>query len=185
MIVIGNTSTLAYATPQQYSKRFGLTEAANLLAGDERLLTVDLLRAVLAQGAMPAGTTQAENDVAAQALDQLIRALVTASNLMDGYLRAVATLPIPPEDANAGVLEECCCHLTRHSLSSASGTMTDAKEKENARWLGWLRDVSARRVQLISTATQQQAPGAGAVRTGRARSGFDWNAHGAGTGYRE
>lgn len=171
---------MIYATAAQYIARFGADEAAQLLGAD-----APQLQAAATGQPMPVGTTPEQEAAAAAALERLLRALGIASNLMDGYLRAVATLPISADDANAGTLEECCCHLTRYSLSSAPGTMTEAKKDENARWLAWLRDVSARRVQLISTSTQQQAPGAGSVRTGRAKSAYDWNAHGAGTGYQE
>lgn len=171
---------MSYATTPQYLARFGADEAAQLLGADP-----EPLLAAAAGQPMPSGTTPEQEAAAAAALARLLRALGIAANLMDGYLRAVATLPIAADDANAGTLEECCCHLTRYSISSAPGTMTESKKDENTRWLAWLRDVSARRVQLISTGTQQQAPGAGSVRTGRAKSGYDWTAHGMGTGYQE
>lgn len=186
-VQLGNAQTDVtwYASAAAYVRRFGCDEAAQLLSDASISVSPANLLASVTTSTMPPGITADEAAATDAAVQRLERALGITTNLMDGYLRAVVSLPIAADDANAGALEECCCHLTRYSLSSAPGTMSDAKRDENTRWLGWLRDISARRVQLISTQTQDPAAGPAAVRTGRARSGYDWTAHGHGTGYRE
>ena len=169
---------MSYAASAQYLTRYGLAETAGLLGvGD--IETV--LSAVIGGGLAPgAGADDIERaTLAASRLDVALR---MAENIMDGYLRAVVTLPLSAGDANAPTLSECCMALARYALSSGADSMTEQRQKERDQWMGWLRDVSSRRVQLI-VSEGQPAPAHGAVRTGQARSAYDWATHGMGTGY--
>ena len=106
-------------------------------------------------------------------------ALATSSNFMDGYLRAVVTLPLSDDDANAGVLRDCCLALTRCSLADDADNYTDRMAALAAQWTKWLEDISKGRIKLV-LADAAQAPESFRVRHGKAKSGFDWGHHSGG-----
>jgi phage gp36-like protein len=170
-----------YATAQRYLDRYGWVDGAQLLADEERLLTEQLLRDVVA-GSWTGSPSALEQAAAAAALARLERQLAVSSNFMDGYLRAAVTLPLAADDVNATTLEDCCLALARCGLADDADNATTRIDKACETWRVWLKDVQAGRVQLV--AATAQAPDlatavAGRVRTGRAVSGFDWGTFGA------
>ena len=167
---------MSYATPALYIAKFGLEEAAQLLADEERLLTAALLQDAVT-GVWTGSPSAAEQAAAAAALARLSRQLDTSSSLMDGYLRAAVTLPLPAGDANASTLEDCCLALARCGLADDCDNATERIEAAAERWLKWLKDIAARRVQLVNAAGEP-APAPRGVRSGQARSGYDWGAFG-------
>lgn len=171
---------MPYATATDYIARFGADAAAQLLADEQRLLTGQLLRdavAVAGGGAWTGSPTADEQHAATAALAHLVRQLEVASSTMDSYLRVAVTLPLAADTATAGTLQDCCLALTRNGLSVDAGQATEVVTKTADRWVSWLRDVAARRVQLVST-TGEPAPVSGGVRHGRAASAFNWGAFG-------
>lgn len=169
-----------YATPTQYLSEFGLAEAVQLLADEEGLLTAELLKAAIA-GSFASGTTADEQAAALAALENLTRKLVSSSSFMDGYLRAVATLPLPAEHASAGMLSDCCLALTRCTLADDPDNATERMDEVAKTWRAWLRDVSSGKVQLVGT-DSTSAPRRNRVWSGPVKSSFGWGGFGSGDG---
>lgn len=167
-----------YATAAAYLRRYGLDEASQLLADEQRLLTPDLLQGALT-GLWPGSPSGPEMLAATEALQRLQRQLVVSSNFMDGYLRSAAVLPLAPADANAGTLEDCCMALTRFDLADDPDNSTERLDKIAERWRTWLRDVATSKVLLVGT-EGVVTPMRGRVRAGKVRSGFDWGSFGSG-----
>lgn len=167
---------MPYATPQRFIQEYGLDETTQLLADEQQLLTSQLLVDALA-GAFTGSPSVAEQAAANAAKDRLVRKLTTVSNFMDGYLRSAVTLPMATNDANAGTLEDCCVALARCGLADDSDNATERMDKVGDQWRSWLKDVQSGRVTLIST-TGEEVPSRGKVKTGRASSGFNWDAFG-------
>lgn len=169
---------MPYATAAAYLQKFGLSEATQVLADEESLLTEQLLKnamAVAEGGAWPDGPTEAEKAAAVSALERLERQLAVSSNFMDGYLRAAVSLPLA--EAAATVLEDCCLALARHELHDDSDNGTERMDETAKRWCAWLRDVQAGRVTL-STPEGEAVPSRGRVKVGQAASGFNWSGFG-------
>ena len=163
-----------YAAPADFFQAFGLEDAAQLLADEERLLTAMLLKdavAVSSFGTWTGSPTQAERDATQAALARLERELLSKSNFMDGYLRSAVTLPLPEGDANASTLRECCLALVRCGLADDADNATERIDKLRDQWMGWLKDIAAKRVSLVGAAGQLMAP-VGSVRFGQAKSAY-------------
>lgn len=170
---------MAYATAQRFVQEFGIAEASQLLIDTERLLTAELLAAAVA-GALPAvggAITQPMLDAAATSLSKLNRKLTNVSNFMDGYIRSVVTLPLAPGDANLGTLEDCCLALTRVGLAVDADNSTERMDKLDQQWRTWLRDVAVGKTQLVRSDTGTSPAVAHRVRSGQAKTGFDWDYH--------
>lgn len=173
---------MPYATPARYLQSFGLTEAVQLLADEEQLLTAQLLKDALARVDVPStpwtGTpSSAEQAAATAAADRLVRQLAISSNLMDGYLRSAVTLPLPPGDASAGSLEECCLALTRCGIADDADNATERMDKCCETWRKWLVDIAAGRVTLVTSSGASPAR-SGGTRVGQAESSYDWGRFG-------
>jgi phage gp36-like protein len=174
---------VSYATPTQYLAKYGKDEALQLLADEEQLLTRTLLLdaiAVAAGGAWSGSPTAEEMQAGVDALERLTRALLNASNLMDGYISTVYTLPLTLTPALAGTLEDCCLALTRCALADDSDNATERMDKTCDAKLAWLRDVAARKVQLVvADGTGKEAStGSATARTGQASTGVAWDLFG-------
>ncbi len=168
---------MPYATPSAFIQRFGLDETVQLLADEQQLLTSQLLLdaiAVEAGGAWTGDPTADEIAAAQSALARLEAQLQSSSNFMDGYLRAAVTLPLATDDANTGTLADCCLALSRVGLADDTDNATDRMDKTADGWRAWLKDVAARRVQLIG-ATGDAPPPASGMRSGKADSHYDWH----------
>ncbi len=169
---------VAYATPALFISKYGLAETTQYLADEQRLLTEQLLQDVMTGGWT--GTPSAQEKAAARAaLSRLNRQLATSSNFMDGYLRAVVSLPLAGGDANATTLEDCCLALARCGLADDCDNSTDKMEAACDNWRKWLKDIATGKVQLVKVDGSVPAPTRGA-RSGRAASGYDWSAMGGG-----
>ena len=171
---------MPYAIPSAYIQRFGLDEAVQMLADEQQLLTSQLLLDAIAveAGGDWTGTPTADEIAAAQSsLARLESQLQSSSNFMDGYLRAAVSLPLSADDANAGTLADCCLALSRVGLCDDTDNATDRMDKTADGWRAWLKDVAARRVQLIGAAGEAPAPGGG-MRSGQAASNFHWHRFG-------
>jgi len=167
---------MPYATPTHFIAKFGLAETVQLLADEEQLLTAELLLGSIA-GAWTGASSAAEQAAATAALARLVTELQVASNFMDGYLRAVVTLPLAEDDANAGTLQTCCLALARVGLADDPDNATERMDKAAETWRAWLKDIAARRVQLVTPAGDTPT-GTASVRAGQAKSGFCWGVHG-------
>ena len=163
---------MPYTTPAAYIQRFGLTEAVQLLADEQQLLTASLLQDAMA-GTWSGSPSQAEQAAATDALARMQRQIDVASAFIDGYLRAVATLPLPEGSAQAGTLAECCLALTRFDLADDTDNATDRIDAAAQTWRAWLRDVSMGKVLLVAT-DGSAASTPGTVRTGQAASAYNW-----------
>ena len=168
----------SYASASRYVQKFGLAEAVQMLADEERLLTSQLLTDRLAGNQWSGSPTPDEKTAASAALDRLNRQLAVSSNFMDGYLRSAVTLPLSPDDANATTLEDCCLALARCGLADDSDNATERMDECCKTWRQWLRDVAAGKIQLVTQAGA--APAAtNKLRTGRIGSAYDWSRFGA------
>lgn len=177
---------MPYATPTRFITSVDAEEAARLVIDIGRVLTASLLQQAVAvaagTGDWDAGATMPQRVIAMAAHDTLVRKLANTSNYMDGYLRSAnITLPLPAGDANAGTLEDCCVALTRDELAGDADVSTEAIVDRAERWRKWLRDVAAGRTKLILDGGTEVAASS-SVRTGQAKTGFDWRAHGQGHG---
>lgn len=168
--------TNAYATAELFIAKFGLAETTQLLEDEERLLTTQLLQDALA-GTWTGSPSTADKAAATRALGRLRRGLATASSFMDGYLRAVVLLPLPPGDANASTLEDCCLALTRCGLAEDADNWTERMQAAFDHWHKWLKDIAARRVQLVNAAGEQP-PAVRAVRSGQGATRYAWERFG-------
>lgn len=166
----------AYATAQLFIAKYGFDETTQLLADEERLLTKQLLKDALA-GTWTGTPTAEEKAAAKEALARLRRELATASSFMDGYLRSVVTLPLPPGDANATTLETCCLALARAELADDPDNRTEQMATVADTWRKWLKDIAGGRVQLVKADGTQPTPTRG-VRGGQAATRFDWDRFG-------
>lgn len=172
---------MPYATPEQYFSAFGLTEAVQMLADEEQLLTATLLKdalAVLADTGTWSGSPSAEEQAAGLAAAQrLLAKLASSSNFMDGYLRSAVTLPLAPENAAAGSLQDCCTALTRCALADDTDNATDRMDACCKTWRQWLADIASKKVTLVaddgSTPTTS-----GGIRSGQATSAYCWDSFG-------
>lgn len=167
---------MPYATATAYLQKFGLAEATQALADEEKLLTEQLLKdaiAVAGGGAWTGDPTDDEKAAATDALARLERQIAVTSNFMDGYLRAAVTLPLV--DVDATVLQDCCLALVRCEVNDDSDNATERMDEAGKAWRKWLQDVQCGRVTL-SGAGGEVLPSAGRVRVGRASSAYDWDA---------
>lgn len=168
---------MPYTTPTAYIQRFGQAEAVDLLSDEQRLLTATLLLDAMA-GTWSGTPSAAEQAAATDALARLQRQIDVSCAFIDGYLAAVATLPLPTDTAQAGTLAECALALTRADLADDSDNATDRIDEAAKTWRAWLRDVSAGKVQLVAIDGTAAGTGAGRVRTGQATSAYDWGSFG-------
>lgn len=168
----------AYATAELFIAKYGLDETVQLLQDEERLLTKQLLKDVLA-GTWTGTPSDEEKKAARDALARLRRELATSSTYMDGYLRSVITLPLPPGDANASTLETCCLALTRFDLADDPDNSTDKMAEVADTWRKWLKDIANRKVQLVKADSTQPTPTKG-VRSGQGATRFNWDRFGGG-----
>jgi phage gp36-like protein len=173
---------MPYATPTAYLQRFGLEEAVQLLQDEEHLLTTVLLQdamAVADGGVWTGAPSAAEQAAGTAALARLLRQLETTASFMDGYLRAQMSLPLAPDDANAGVLAECCLALARCGLADDADNATERMDKTCETWRKWLVDISKGHVQLVNP-DGDTPPRSSGIRSGQAASGYNWAAHSGG-----
>ena len=174
-----------YATVGKYLAKFGIDEAVQLLSDEESTLTRQLLLDAVAvtggNGVWTGTPSGAEQAAALAALERLQRELEVQTNYMDGFLRAAVLLPLSADDANAGVLENCCLWLTRGGLADDADNSTERLTKACDLQRAWLRDISAKRVQLVGATGAAVVP-AGTIKTGQAVSRFDWASFGGGFG---
>lgn len=177
---------MSYATPARFITDVDAEEATRLVLDVGRVLTFSLLLQAVGvaagTGVWAPETTAPERVVAMAAHDTLVRKLRNASNYIDGYLRSAnVTLPLPTGDANAGTLEDCCVALARDELAGDAGVSTEVIVERAERWRKWLRDVAAGRSKLILEGGEEVAASS-SVRTGQAKTGFNWGAHSQGFG---
>lgn len=168
----GVESFSAYATAALFVAKYGLTETTQYLADEQRLMTETLLQDAM-RGTWTGTPSTAEKAAARAGLSRLNRQLATTSRLMDGYLRTVVALPLPTGNENASTLEDCCLALARGGLADDCDNYTEQIERSCEHWTKWLKDIAARRVQLLQP-SGEAVPTRGGVRSGRAKSGFDW-----------
>lgn len=175
---------MPYATPTAYFETFGLTEAVQLLADEENLLTTQLLQDAVAVLSDPPGDwtgspSPEEQAAGLAAAQRLLNKLQSTSNYMDGYLRSQVELPLPPASANAGSLQECCLAITRCAIADDADNATERMDKTADMWRKWLADVAAGRVTLVDPDTGETPQRSGGARTGQAVSAYDWGSFGA------
>jgi len=169
---------MPYATPERFIESYGLEETVQLLADEEKLLTAQLLKDALA-GSWTGSPSQEEKDAATAAVARFTRKAETQSNFMDGYLRPAVVLPLSPEDANAGTLEECCLALVRCALSDDADNSTEQMVGCCKDWRTWLRDIANGKVKLAG-AGGQAVPQSGGTRTGKSKTLYQWPGHAIG-----
>jgi phage gp36-like protein len=110
-------------------------------------------------------------------------ALDLSSAEIDSYIGGVMTLPIDPLMMPVRLLDECCWVLTRCRLADDCDNSSDKIEQNCKDKRQWLKDVAKGLVQLQSAnPANANAPAAAVpqmqrIRTGQARSGFNWAAH--------
>ncbi len=168
---------MPYATTARFIQEYGLDETTQLLQDTQRQVTSDLVAQAVA-GTLPTvpvpPVTQAMLDATVAGMARFTRKLTNVSNYMDGYLRSVVALPLAPEDASAGTLEECCLVLTKVGLAIDCDNATDRMDKLADQWRTWLKDVQAGRVQLVRSDTGTNPPIAKRFRSGATKSNYDW-----------
>ncbi len=169
---------MPYTTPAAFIAKFGLEEAAQLLADEQNLLTAQLLTdaiAVQGTGYWTGQPCEAEMLAANAALARLERQIVTTSNMMDGYLRSAVSLPLAPADANAGTLEDCCLALVRCGLADDSDNATERSDECCKQWRTWLKDVARGLVQLVGAGGLPVAANThSGARFGQAATSVNW-----------
>ncbi len=110
-------------------------------------------------------------------------ALDLSSAEIDSYIGGVMTLPIDAAMMPVRLLDECCWVLTRCRLADDCDNSSDKIEQNCKDKRQWLKDVAKGVVQLQSAnPANPNAPAAPLaqmqrIRTGQARSGYDWHAH--------
>ncbi|CAD7055433.1 hypothetical protein RHAB21_00717 [Pseudorhizobium halotolerans] len=89
------------------------------------------------------------------------RALSDASELIDGYLKKVAKLPL---SAVPGVLVKTSCDIARYYLHGKSADKDSAVTRAYNEAVNWLRDVSRGLVELSIDGGDAPAAGGGSVK---------------------
>lgn len=140
---------MSYASAQQFAKKYGTDETAQLLQDEEKLLDVDLLRAALAGALDPDDWSTEQIAAGVAALERLDDALGEASRTIDGYLLAQYALPLTVEQIAATPLDARCLTLTRCILMDDADNRTDLATDDCKAATAWLRDVADGRVQLL------------------------------------
>jgi len=175
-----------YASMQRYLQRYGAQEATQLLADEERLLTVELLRDALlvkaGTGTWSGNPTGPQQAAAMAAVERLERQLTVSTNFIDGYIAKRVALPLAPATSAATTLEDCCLALARCGLADDADNATDRMDACCKHWRAWLVDVANGKVELVSgpaaaEPSQPAATGRG-VRSGQTTSRFDWDSFG-------
>lgn len=167
---------MPYATPQQVIQNYGLKEITQLLTDEQGLLTEQLLTDAIA--GVWTGAPSAEEQAAAQeALARFMRKIETVSNFMDSYLQRAVTLPLAADDANIGVLNECCMALVRCGLSDDPDNATDRMDECCDQKRAWLKDVAKGTAQLVKPDGETLSTKS-RVRSGQAFSRYNWSGHG-------
>lgn len=166
-----------YCTARQYCDQFGLSEATMLLQDEEHALAQHILNATIrADAVLLADLNNIERATGAAALARLENALTEMSVLMDGYLRAVVTLPLTPEQIAATPLKSCCAELTRCHLMDDSDNHTELAEKRCEVKRQWLRDVNAGRIKLFPDESAASTS-AGETRHGVGKTLTNWQGY--------
>jgi phage gp36-like protein len=168
---------MTYCTARQYCDQFGLSEAAMLLQDEEHGLTQHMLNATVRDDAvLLADLNNIERATGAAALARLEDALAEMSVLIDGYLRAVITLPLTLEQIATTPLKTCCAELTRCYLMDDSDNVTDTAEKRCEVKRQWLRDVNAGRIKLFADESAASTS-AGETRHGVGKTLTNWRGY--------
>lgn len=175
-----------YATAQRYLQRYGTTEATQLLADEDRLLTEallkDALNVVQGTGTWGGNPTGPEQTAAMNAVDRLLRQLTVSTNLIDGYISKRVALPLAPATTAATTLEDCCLALARCGLADDADNATERMDACCKQWRAWLVDVANGRVELVAGPAAQEpsqpTTTGRSVRSGQAASGYDWTRFG-------
>jgi phage gp36-like protein len=184
--IAGQPATGPYATSQRYLQRYGVAEAAQLLADEERLLTDTLLRDALnvkaGLGTWSNNPTGPEQAAALNAVDRLERQLLLSTNLIDGYISKRVALPLAATTTAATTLEDCCLALARCGLADDADNATERMDSCCKQWRQWLVDVANGRVELVAGPAapepSQPTTTGRSVRSGQAASGYDWTRFG-------
>lgn len=163
-----------YASAQQFADKYGIHETAQLLADEEHLVDVDLLRAALAGTLTPDEWTAEQIAAGVAALERLDDALAEASRTIDGYLLAQYTLPLTVEQIAATPLDARCLTLARCILMDDPDNRTDLATDDCKAAIAWLRDVADGRVQLLPP---EQGGNSGKTVIGRFGSKYPWGAY--------
>lgn len=167
-----------YCNPRQYCEEFGLSEATMLLQDESSDLTQHALNAVCRDDAVLLGDLSGyELTVAQGALARLVSALNFASNLMDGYLRGVLTLPLTQAQIDSTPLKHCCAELARCALMDDADNSTDLSEKRCDAQRKWLREINAGVVKLFADKSATSTS-VGTTRHGVSPSLTDWRGYG-------
>lgn len=162
---------MSYASAQQFASKYGIDETAQLLADEEHLVDVDLLRAALAGALDPADWSAEQIAAGMAALERLDDALTEASKTIDGYLLAQYTLPLTIEQIAATPLPARCLTLTRCVLMDDPDNRTDLATDDCKAVIAWLRDIADGRVQLLPP---DQGGNSGKIVIGKMPSRYPW-----------
>ena len=163
-----------YASAQQFAKKYGIDETAQLLQDEEKLIDADLLRAALAGALDPVEWSAEQIAAGVAALERLDDALGEASRTIDGYLLAQYSLPLTVEQVAATPLTARCLTLARCVLMDDPDNRTDLATDECKAAIAWLRDVADGRVQLLPS---DQGGNSGKTVIGRFGSRYPWGSY--------
>lgn len=144
---------MTYATAANLLERFSAEELAQRADRSiPRLVTAAMLSTAAAGGDM-SGFTAPEQAAAAAALALINGALADADSEIDGYVATRYNVPLNPAPS---IVKRLACDLARHHLYDDQVTEVIQKRRDAA--VAVLRDISAGKVSLGTTATGDTAP---------------------------
>lgn len=144
---------MTYATAANLLERFSAEEIAQRADRSiPRLVTAAMLSTAAAGGDM-SGYTAPEQAAAAAALALINGALADADSEIDGYVATRYSVPLNPAPS---IVKRLACDLARYHLYDDQATETIQKRRDAA--VAELRDISAGKVSLGTTATGDTAP---------------------------
>lgn len=161
---------MSYTTPTGMAAAFGAKELAEVCDRDHApfLVTADVF-ALAAAGGDLSGEPADVQAAAAAALARCQGAIDRAGAEIDSRLACATALPLAAAAVEANGLAGRCADIARYLLhDDAKPEHVEAGYKDA---LAWLRDIAAGRACLLADAVHTPPQ---RVRTGQARSGFDW-----------
>lgn len=162
-----------YATVQEMTLQYGLTEIAQLLDDEEGNISPTLLQA--AMDGDSTAYTQEEQDAMTRALSRADQIIQQQMTFIDSR---ISRYPVPLSDSNARTtpVHACCMALARAAFADDGTNLSESVAKDRDYWRQWLRDVASGKAVLPGISPVQSSSGTPQQRlSGEMDSSVDWS----------
>ncbi|MGI1671988.1 MAG: DUF1320 domain-containing protein [Neptuniibacter sp.] len=161
-----------YATVQEMTLQYGLTEIAQLLDDEEGNISNELL-----QAAIDGDTSSFSTEEQAAITRALSRADAIIQQQMAFIDSRISRYPIPLSESNARStpVHSCCMALARAGFADDSTNLSEQVAKDRDYWREWLRDISSGKAVLPGISAVSNSSGTQQQRlSGALKSSVDW-----------